>query len=218
MGPDLTSFPRTTACPSCGGALRPEATWCSLCFYDFRAAANPAPAPEPVLEQYAVPPPPAPAPDPLTGPLLDVALPQAVPTQAAVPQQEAVPQGEPAAAGPAWPCARCGFRNGFETTACGACGAGFLEGASEAPSLVVPGVGDVFSRKRSSGGSLGDLPRGRLVSLAVVAVLMLVVPLVVLRALVGQAATRADQQQSPTTTPNTPYVTVVPPQQQVPGP
>lgn len=116
--PDAAATPR---CPSCGALVRADAPWCTQCFFDLRPA---PPAPEPA----PLPPPRVPVaptfPDPLSGPL------------------------EPQPAAPevrGWPCASCGTTNPFAATACTSCGTGFLSGVreSEAPLLVLPGVGDL---------------------------------------------------------------------------
>jgi hypothetical protein len=177
VGPELTSLPRTTSCPSCGGALRPEATWCSLCFHDFRAAAAPVPevpAHASALPAYG-------GDDPLTAPLLDLLLPAApaVPAHAApAPEAHApvphadVPQArEPQAASaePSWPCLRCGDLNPLAASMCSTCGATFLAPLAAKPSLVLPIVGDLHA-----------MSRGRRAGLAGIAVLVLMVPVAAL--------------------------------------
>jgi hypothetical protein len=149
-------------CPSCNAALRSDAQWCSLCHHDLR------PAPEPVAHV------PAPAEagyggqDPLTAPLLDLVLPPVPRTEPeavlpAVPAPAAVP------AELSWPCTACGAHNALASTVCGSCGSRFLQGASEAPSLVVPGVGD-----------LQHLSRGHRAAVAAAFVALLVIPLALL--------------------------------------
>lgn len=217
MGPDLTSLPRTTTCPSCGGALRPEATWCSLCFYDFRSATGVTPAAPAAPAAPAVPFVPAPSPepvpaapvyelpayghldDPLTGSLLDLALPpvvpQAPPVVAAVapvapppavpaPQAPAAdpygyavtpapvqqaPAEQAAPKSPSWPCTRCGEDNPLDTMACLTCGSGFLAHAAERPRLELPGVGDLYA-----------MSRGRRAAVAGVAVMVVLLPFMLL--------------------------------------
>jgi hypothetical protein len=145
VGTDLFSAPHAAACPSCGAALRADASWCSLCYHDLR----PAPAPEAPAD--AAPASPAyGGPDPLTAPLLDLVLPP-VPAPAPAVQAPALEEQVPVAppAGDlAWPCTRCGATNGIDSRVCGVCGSAFLEAASEKVSLVVPGIGDlsVYSR------------------------------------------------------------------------
>jgi Double zinc ribbon len=142
VGPDVTDSPRVVSCPSCGAALRPDATWCSLCFHDLRAPAAP---PEP--EEQVV--------DPLTSPLLDVALPrQPRPAPAPAPEP-VVPEpvvSEPV--GAVWPCSRCGTVNELGSPLCTACGAGFLAGASDKPELVLPGVGNLHAMSRGQRAGL----------------------------------------------------------------
>ena len=74
--------------------------------------------------------------------------------------------------GAGWPCATCGHVNGLTSSTCAACGAGFLAALREAdaPSLVVPGVGDLMR-----------LSRGQRIGLAALVVLAFVA----LTALVG---------------------------------
>ncbi len=138
--------PRTAACPSCGAGLRPDALWCSLCHQDLR----PAPAP--------VEPDPAPAPvyaghDPLTAPLLDMFLaPAPAPAPEAtgvpaVPETAATAAAEPGAA-VTWPCTLCGAQNALALDVCAACGSPFLAGATELPTIVLPGVGDLRKLSR----------------------------------------------------------------------
>jgi len=184
VGPDLTSLPRTTACPACGGALRPEATWCSLCFFDFRSAAAPAaPAPEPVTQvpAYGVL-------DPLTAPLLDLAVPPVAPL--AVPQV-VVPAEPPAGEDPqpSWPCARCGGSNALDSPVCATCGAGFLAHALEKPRLVLPLVGDFYA-----------MSRGRRAGLAAAAVLAVILPLAILTLVLTGAPPSTSNSPSGTTT------------------
>ena len=121
-----------TRCPHCRAAVRPGAPWCTLCHADLRPAPEPEPvvvaAPEPVL-------------DPLTAPAAALGLPSAAPA------------GAPATAG--WPCSRCGLSNAITEPVCTACGSAFLAGLrdTEAPLLLVPGVGDLT--KLSRGQRLG---------------------------------------------------------------
>jgi hypothetical protein len=149
-----------TACPQCGAAVRPAAPWCTQCYFDLR----PAPAPEPPAvrpsARLTAPPPAAaygaPAPDPLTAPLAVLTGEHPVPA-------EADPQ-------PTWPCVQCETQNGFELSACSACGAGFLQGAvTDEVSLVIPGVGDLaqMSRNRAMGLAFAGIGVVMLLVLAV---------------------------------------------------
>jgi hypothetical protein len=63
---------------------------------------------------------------------------------------------------PGWPCSGCGGRNPVDVDLCGECGTPFLAGlrATDAPLLVLPGVGD-----------LARLGRGQQYGLAAAAVL-----------------------------------------------
>jgi ribosomal protein L40E len=163
VGPDLNQALRTTACPSCGAGLRPDAQWCSLCYHDLRPAAAPVVAPQPSPEHGGD--------DPLTAPLLDLLLPTA-PATAPVAPPPAVPvpmAAAPVAAAAAevtWPCTRCGAHNALTANACRDCGSPFLGGAAEAPALVLPGVGD-----------LAKLSRGNRAAVAVGLVLAVLLPL-----------------------------------------
>ncbi|HUR13121.1 MAG TPA: zinc ribbon domain-containing protein [Mycobacteriales bacterium] len=156
MGPDLNEAPRTTACPSCGAALRPDAQWCSLCYHDLRAPAAPVvPEPTPAYDGS----------DPLTAPLLDLLLPAAPVAQPEQAQPAALP-AVPVVQEAEWPCTRCGLRNALTASTCRDCGSPFLGGASEAPALVLPGVGDITK-----------LSRGHRVMVALGVVLAVVIPL-----------------------------------------
>lgn len=141
VGDDLLTRAETR-CPSCRAAVRPGAPWCTLCHADLR----PAPAP--------------------------VAPPVAVPAPVAVPEQPLAEAPAETSAGAGWPCATCGHLNGLTASTCAACGAGFLAALREAdaPSLVLPGVGDLMR-----------LSRGQRIGLAAAVVLAFVA----LTALVG---------------------------------
>jgi hypothetical protein len=131
VGPDMTTAPRTTLCPSCGASVRVDAPWCSLCHADLR----PAPEPSPVQPEVVV--------DPLTAPLLDLVLPR---VEVPVLEPE-VPVAAPAPEA-YWPCARCESPNAITANMCGTCGYGFL-GAPDRISLVLPVVGDVTKLSRA---------------------------------------------------------------------
>lgn len=150
---------RTTACPSCGAGLRPDAPWCTLCYTDLR----PKPAPEPVAPAptaaYR-----APVGDPLTQPLHEF-LPPA--TSLALPALvEVSPSPEPT-----WPCVHCSAPNPMTSTICSVCGSAFLasEKNDSTPLLVVPGVGDI-----------GRLSRAQRIGLALGAVTAVLLPLAVI--------------------------------------
>jgi hypothetical protein len=96
-------------CPGCAAIVRPGSPWCTLCFTDLRPA--PLPDPEPV-GRHAV------AVNPLTTPLALL--------ERSTPADGVVADGD-VAAGPGWPCMRCGEQVGIELDVCPACGAGFME-------------------------------------------------------------------------------------------
>jgi len=125
-------------CPSCNASLRPDALWCSLCHHDLRPPAPVAPV---------IPAPTYGGPDPLTAPLLDVLLPP-VPQAVAPAVQEQAPVPAAATDPATWPCTACGATNPLSLDVCSACGSRFLALASEMPSLVVPGVGDLQQLSR----------------------------------------------------------------------
>ena len=121
--------------------MRPDAPWCTQCFFDLRA---PEPAPEPVRHSAPVTAPPtaaygAPAPDPLTAPLAVLTGEQTVPGQVGAEEPERT-----------WPCSSCQTENGYDLDECSACGTGFLDGIHEGDvSLVIPGVGDIAQMTRN---------------------------------------------------------------------
>jgi ribosomal protein L40E len=123
-----------TACPSCGAGVRAGAPWCTQCYFDLRPKA-PEPPPVAPVPPTGVPRQPAAAPSYSTDPLNDP-LPGQAPAPSAV---------------PTWPCTTCGHDNPLDATACQACGAGFLAAVrdSEAPLLVVPGLGDLGRYSRA---------------------------------------------------------------------
>ncbi len=101
--------------------MRDGAPWCTLCL-------TPTASPEP--EPAAA----APAIAPVTAPAdLPAATPPTLP----------VPGG--------WPCSACGHPNPLGLSACAVCGSGFLArlAAEDAPSLVLPLVGDMRTLSRS---------------------------------------------------------------------
>ena len=155
MGPDLTDVPRTTACPSCGAALRPDAPWCTLCYTDVRPKSAPIPDPPPVVPvhaAYGIP-----AGDPLTQPLQDLLppVPSAVPASA-VPTAAAP---LPGAVQRTWPCSVCEAVNPISSDTCSVCLQPFLAAmkVAEKPVLVLPLVGDLgaMSRGGRAGVALG---------------------------------------------------------------
>jgi hypothetical protein len=120
----------TGPCPSCGATVRPNDSWCTLCFADLRPPPPPPPAPPvvaaapvagraagvaPGLDPFTAPldllpplPPPPPAPvDPLTAPL-----------NAVLSQPLTADPGAPA---PTWPCVECGERSPLDADACVVC-------------------------------------------------------------------------------------------------
>lgn len=74
---------------------------------------------------------------------------------------------------PAWPCP-CGTSNSFDEALCVDCGAGFLSRlrGDEAPSLVLPGVGDVARFTRTQ-RLLGACAAALVLSLMLLAVALL---------------------------------------------
>lgn len=174
VGTDLDLTGTAARCPSCNAALRTDALWCSLCHHDLRPAPAPVAIPSPSPSPYA-------GPDPLTAPLLDVVLPPVPSTAAAgVPDVPVVPTtaapAVPEPAGATWPCTACGARNAFELDACGECGSRFLALASDGPSLVVPGVGD-----------LQQLSRGHRAAVAAGFLALVLVPLALITFLLTDA-------------------------------
>jgi hypothetical protein len=155
VGTDLV----TARCPSCNASLRPDAQWCSLCHHDLRPAPAPVAIPEPTQPLYGGSDP-LPAPDPLTASLLDLVLPPVPSTQlSAVPVEVAVPQAPLTDDAATWPCTACGATNALTEEACTVCGSRFLAAASEPPSLVVPGIGDLqhYSRGHRAAIAAGFL-------------------------------------------------------------
>ena len=123
-------------CSSCGAAVRDGAPWCTLCLAPTAAApCDPAP---PVADV-----------DPLTAPLAQLAPPPPAPLVPSAPAGPAWPAVPPAVAG--WPCSACGHPNPLELSACAVCGSAFLArlAAADAPSLVLPLVGDMRTLSRS---------------------------------------------------------------------
>jgi hypothetical protein len=158
-------MPRTTACPSCGAALRPDAPWCTLCYTDLR----PKPAPEPAATPTTAPPTAAygiAASDPLTQPLLDF-----LPVTAAAPSSAPLPT----IIGASWPCTACAAINPLAESLCSVCGQPFLAAmkVSEKPLLVLPGVGDfaALSRGQRAGLAVGLLA-AILIPLAIITLLL----------------------------------------------
>lgn len=187
---------RTTACPSCGAALRPGAPWCTLCYADLRP---PALAPLPPSAPIVAVPTAAYAEavvDPLTAPLPRLLDP---PDGTAV--ARATVAAEPVADGRTWPCGRCGDPNALERDTCATCGEGFLAAVRDAqrPMLVLPVVGDITR-----------LDRRRRLLLAVLLVLVLLVPLAVLTLVqTGRSEVRGGQP-PPVVTAPLPVPTTVP--------
>lgn len=166
--------PRTTACPKCGAAVRPDADWCGQCYESLR----PVPAAPDVAAAPAVAASPA-VQDPLTSPLLSF-LPEVVAPTAAVPAAvTAAELPRPAAGSTAtWPCTQCQTVNALEASVCTACGSSFLAAVREdnKPLLVLPVVGD-----------LGALSRPQRLLLALAAVAMLLLPLAAITLLLTES-------------------------------
>ncbi len=160
----------TARCPSCNAYLRPDAAWCSLCHHDLRPAPEPVSIPAPTQPVYAES-------DPLTGPLLDLVLPPVPQAELpAVPAREVGVADENAFAVVTWPCGSCGAKNALNAEICGTCGSKFLAAASELPSLVVPGIGD-----------LQQLSRGHRAAVAAGFVAALLLPLALITLLLTKA-------------------------------
>ena len=151
----------TTRCPACNAYLRPDAAWCSLCHHDLRPAPEAPAIPAPTQPVYA-------GNDALTAPLLDLVLPPVpVAEQPVAPAAREVGVAEENAfAVLTWPCTSCGGKNALNSEICGTCGSKFLAAASELPSLVVPGIGD-----------LQQLSRGHRAAVAAAFVMALLLPL-----------------------------------------
>jgi len=195
VGPDLSTSGTRTACPSCGGRLRPEATFCGQCYADFRP---PPPAPAVPLAPAPTAAYGTPAPDPLTAPLLDVVLPVTVPAQATAPVHLSSPAAKPGKTPTGWPCSRCEAVNDFTDVLCTVCGSPFLAKVAEETkvTLVLPVVGD-----------LSRYSRGQRAIIAFVAVLALLVPLALITLLLtdgpsssGKATGGGSSSSSTTTT------------------
>ena len=167
-----------TACPQCGALARADATFCGQCYADFRPPPPAESAPLAVAPGAAYG---LPAADPLTAPLLDVVLPtQAAPVQAPAPTTE-----------PTWPCSRCAAPNALSLSACGTCGAAFLQAVAEETrvSLVLPVVGD-----------LGRFSRGQRIGIALGAIAAVLVPLALLTLLLTGKPPASDKPSGATVT------------------
>ena len=113
-------------CPRCGGALKPGAQWCGLCYADLRP---PPPAPAPPAQPAA----------PVFAPVATAQTTDAVDGASA----GADSAGGEGSAGPGapkkgWPCLECGAVNPFELEACVACGMPFGS-ALRTPAPTLPG-------------------------------------------------------------------------------
>ena len=134
MGPDLhrdlPAAPVVLRCPSCAGALRPDAPWCGQCYADLRSGAAPPASPA------------APPASSATGP---PSVSPAAPAHGAA--QAVVPDGAAT-----WPCTACDTRNPLDAAVCAACGTGFLATlrAAGEPLLVLPVVGDLTALTRAA--------------------------------------------------------------------
>lgn len=190
VGPELTSMPRTRACPACGAAGRVAADWCGQCYADLRPPPPPPPAAAPPVTPgvgavYGVP-----VVDALQGPLQDL-----LPT---TPYAAAAPDSPPPVAGPAaaaaeptWPCLTCTRDNPLSATACSNCGSAFLAAVAHESrtTLVLPLVGD-----------LGAMSRGKRLAVAGGLVAALLVPLAVLTLLLTQSPPDSSTTTPPGTT------------------
>jgi hypothetical protein len=132
-------------CSRCAAALPVGAPWCTLCFApvaDHREPAGPVRI-EPETSARTAPPLTVPS---LTVPSLTVAT-QGGTLRMAGPSSSALVPGsgpEP----PSWPCQSCGEAVPLADPRCSACGAAFLAGSAEAPSLTLPGIGNLLARSR----------------------------------------------------------------------
>jgi hypothetical protein len=178
VGTDLTETPSTTACPSCGAALRPGAPWCTLCYTDLRpkpapvaVVAPPVPVTPPVTASYGLP-----AGDPLTQPLVDF-LPSSV-----------APEPVVAVSTATWPCSVCDEVNELQQSLCAACGQPFLASIKAAgkPVLVLPLVGD-----------LGAMGRGQRAGVALGVLALILVPLALITLLLTPAKKKDPAVQTP---------------------
>jgi hypothetical protein len=189
VGTDLTETPSSTACPSCGAALRPAAPWCTLCYADLRPKpvpvdppAPPVSATPPVTASYGVP-----AGDPLTQPLVEL-LP------AVVGPSEQEPEGPAVVGGATWPCTVCDAPNEIEQSICSACGQPFLASirVGDKPVLVLPIIGD-----------LGAMSRAQRAGVAVGLVALVLVPLALITLLLTPAKDKQVPVQTPVVTTST---------------
>jgi hypothetical protein len=165
VGPDQLA--PLTACPQCRAAVRPDAPWCTQCFFDLRPPAPREPEPEPHRPTVPLTAPAAaayglPAVDPLTAPL--AVLTGGPAADQPVPGTEAAP----AQALPTWPCLQCGVANSFDDDHCSVCGHGFLAGVHDDDiSLVIPGVGDLVTMSKTKATWLALASIAALMSLVV---------------------------------------------------
>ena len=186
VGTDLTETPSTTACPSCGAALRPGAPWCTLCYTDLRPKPDPvAPSPAPpvtppLTASYGLP-----AGDPLTQPLVDF-----LPAAADPAPRAAVP----VVTGSSWPCTVCESVNDLQQSLCSACGQPFLAGikVGDKPVLVLPLLGD-----------LGAMGRGQRAGVALGVVALVLVPLALITLLLTPNKKKDPPVQTPTVSTST---------------
>lgn len=128
----------SSRCGHCGGALRADAPWCTLCLTPtgpvHAPEPQPLPAPSPVMPGFASARPAVL--DPLTAPL-----------ELLLGEPGTATGSGPATSGaaPSWPCASCSTPNALDRAVCATCGAGFLAAVArdEPPLLALPLVGDV---------------------------------------------------------------------------
>lgn len=128
----------TARCPACGASVADGAPWCTLCYADLRAPAQPSTPPEPAQAVQPAAPAPtlpaaaAPAPAASVG-VLDTALDAPVSTAR-----------HAAARGPVtWPCLTCGAAVYLDLDSCPHCGSRFLAGAEPAVEVDLPLLGRV---------------------------------------------------------------------------
>jgi len=114
----------TDRCPACNAAVPAGAEWCTLCYAVLRVPETvPAARVAPLTVETPLPP----------DPILDA------------PVTHAAPVARQAAAG--WPCLGCGALVPLADNACSQCGGPFLP-TEGAPSLALPGVGDLSRMER----------------------------------------------------------------------
>ena len=127
----------TDRCPGCHAAVTPGAPWCTLCYTDLRAPAQPEPEPQPEPQpaQYA-------AAMSAAGPRSAAVLPPDPILDAPIAQAAPIARRELAG----WPCS-CGTVVPLADDVCGNCGRTFLP--TEATiNVSLPGIGNVSTMDR----------------------------------------------------------------------